>query len=50
MNVIIAKQKFLSSLIYLSFSKFSYISSEYVLKQKFKLKYAQKYTIFIEKL
>jgi len=37
MNVIIAKQKFLANLIYLSFSKFSYISSKYVLKEKLKI-------------
>jgi len=39
MNVIIARQKFSAHPIYLSFSKFS-LSSEYVLKQEFKLKYA----------
>jgi len=38
-SVIIAKQNFSANLIYLSFSKFC-LSSEYVLKQKFKPKYA----------
>jgi len=49
MNVIIARQNYSAHLIYLLILFKIQLSSEYVLKQEFKLKYALNYVVFIKK-